>query len=194
MGKTSIRNCPFCGNNGEPDNLFVGDVFFQDQGGEKEKYHFVRCDCCQAAGPYATDEAAAILFWNERLDGHYFTYANLVLPEILHNLRAGTEKGIKLPARQCDDLLKVLGVSVTLETLIENIMTLCHTTLTNDPMTRNFNAVQPQRPVVRRYDDNHRVGKTSARHRATDVVSPPEESSQKTRRPEDGKAPPWERK
>lgn len=176
MEKTSIKSCPFCGNDGDPDNLVVGDCWHSECGSEPEKYFHVRCDSCQAAGPYASDEESAILFWNERLsDGHYFTMANLVLPEILHNLRAGTVNGIKLSAKDCDNLLKVMGVSVTLETIIENIMTLCQTTLTNDPMTRKVNAVRPKMPVSRRYDDNFRAGKSSVRNRSTEVcsVSPP---------------------
>lgn len=57
------------------------------------------------------------------------TYAENIMSELVPKIRNGIAGGVHLTARECEDLLRVLSVSVTVETLMEHCAGLLRKTL-----------------------------------------------------------------
>lgn len=57
MPKKKIKPCPFCGGEGEPDQL----ESLNDQ-----VTYFIRCVCCACEGPWHKTASGAVKLWNTR--------------------------------------------------------------------------------------------------------------------------------
>lgn len=58
--------CPFCGNDTPEEELYVADISHSIEDGPFETFYCVRCDQCEASGPYGETEEEAIQAWKER--------------------------------------------------------------------------------------------------------------------------------
>jgi hypothetical protein len=137
MTTTLIKSCPFCRNEGDSENLSIIECEEQVGDGTAIPHYYVECACCDSSGPVADDKQGAVDFWNHREEETTTTFSELVLPALLPKLRQGKKAGtLELDGKDCDELLKVMQVSVTIETYIEHMANLCRHTLAGDQLTK----------------------------------------------------------
>jgi hypothetical protein len=136
MTTTLIKSCPFCANDGDSENLSIIECEEQVGDGTAIPHYYVECECCDSSGPVADDKQSAVDFWNHRIGETETTFTDLVLPTLLPKLRKGQKTGLlQLDGKDCDELLKVMQVSVTIETFIEHMASMCRNTLAGDQLS-----------------------------------------------------------
>lgn len=72
------------------------------------------------------------------------TFTDLILPELLPKIARGAQgEGCSLSDKDCVNLMNVLRVSVTIETLIEQMAGLCRNTLAGDQLIKSHVVENP---------------------------------------------------
>lgn len=109
MTTTLTKSCPFCANEGDPENLSIIECEEQVGDGTAIPHYYVECACCDSSGPVADDEQGAVDFWDHREEETTTTFSELAFPSLITKLRQGKKEGaLQLYGQDCDDILKIM--------------------------------------------------------------------------------------